>query len=90
MEEHYLEADEVVNVACSACGIVMPFPAGMSDGDIARVCRWIGEQAPSSYEDEESGKVVICAEGWDAMIFITIIEFPKFYEEHQLWTVWRN
>ena len=88
MEGHFLEADEIVNVACSACGIVMPFPAGMSNTDIARVCRWIGEQAPSSFE--EDGKIVISADGWDAMIFVAILEFPWFFKEQNLAMVWRN
>ena len=85
--EDFVEADTLVDIACTVCGIPS-FRLGMSNEDIASVCRWIGEHAPGSREID--GKMVISADGFDAMIFITILEFPKFYEEHQLAMVWRN
>lgn len=82
-----METDELVDMICSECGIPS-FRMGMSDEEIATVCRWIGERAPNNPIID--GKRVIGAEGYDAMIFVTIIEFPSFYEKHQLAMVWRN
>ena len=44
----------------------------------------------ASYGKLKDGKIAISAEGFDAMIFITMTEFPSFYEKHQLAMVWRN
>ena len=82
-----LEINDIVDCVCSECGIPS-FRLGMTDEDIAKVCRWIGEHAPNSRIIE--GKKIISVEGFDAMIFITITEFPKFFEKHQLAMVWRN
>jgi hypothetical protein len=87
MDNGYLEADELVECACTACGIPF-FKLGMSDEDIARVCKWIGEHAPTNFV--EDGRIVITTAGWDTMIFITIVEFPAFFEKHNLAMVWRN
>jgi hypothetical protein len=83
----FMEVDELVDCVCSECGIPT-FRLGMGDNEIARVCRWIGEHAPGSRAVD--GKIAISADGFDAMIFITMTEFPKFYEEHKLAMVWRN
>jgi len=85
--EEYMEVDEVVDVVCSLCGIPS-FRMGMGNEEIAKVCRWVGEHAPGSKKVD--GKMAISADGFDAMIFITITEFPEFYEKHQLAMVWRN
>ena len=82
-----LEVNELVDIICSQCGIPT-FRLNMSNEEIARVCRWIGEHASGSRIID--GKMVISAEGFDTMIFVTIIEFPQFYEEHNLAMVWRN
>ena len=85
--EGFMDVEELIDVACSACGIPR-FRLGMGDEEIAKVCKWIGEQAPSN--ELVDGKKVIGAEGFDAMIFLTMTEFPEFYERHQLAKVWRN
>lgn len=82
-----LVVSDLVDCVCSECGIPR-FRMGMGDEEVAKVCRWIGEHAPGSKFID--GKVAISADGFDAMIFITITEFPKFYEKHQLAMVWRN
>lgn len=87
MKEEYLEISDLVVTVCSLCGIPT-FAHNLNNDEIARVCRWIGEHAPGSSMID--GKMAISTEGFDAMIFITITEFPEFYVEHQLWTVWRN
>jgi len=86
--EEYMEAGELVDNICTRCGIPS-FRLGMTDDEIAVVCRWIGERAPGSKKDVE-GKVAISTDGFDAMMFITITEFPEFYKKHQLAMVWRN
>ena len=82
-----LEVSDLVDCVCSECGIPR-FRLGMGDDGIARVCRWIGERAPGSKMID--GKMAISVDGFDAMIFITMTEFPDFYEKHQLAMVWRN
>jgi hypothetical protein len=52
------------------------------------VCRWIGEKAPNSGIIE--GEMVICTEGWDTMLFVTMCEFPEFFVKNNLAMVWRN
>lgn len=85
--EGFLEVSDLISAVCSQCGIPT-FAHNLSDEEIAEVCRWIGERAPGSQVID--GKMVISAEGFDTMIFITMIEFPEFYERHQLGMVWRN
>lgn len=85
--EEYLEVADLVDVTCSQCGIPS-FRLGMSDEETAKVCRSIGERAPGSGLID--GKQVISVDGFDAMIFVAITEFPKFYEKYNLAMVWRN
>ena len=85
--EEYMDVDQLVDVACTDCGIPS-FRMSMSDEDIAKVCRWVGEYAPGSGVID--GKMCISAEGFDAMLFITIIEFPDFFNRYNLAMVWRN
>lgn len=82
-----LEITDLVDVVCSLCGIPS-FRLSMGNEEIAKVCKWIGEHAPGSRFID--GKMAISADGFDAMIFITMTEFPAFFEEHQLAMVWRN
>ena len=86
-----LDVDEIVNVACSECGI-LTFRKNLNDNEIAEVCRWVGLHAPNSKPAPvgENGKPQISVDGFDAMVFVTITEFPKFFEEHMLAMVWRN
>lgn len=88
--EDYSEVSEVSDLivtVCSLCGIPT-FAHNLSDEEIARVCRWIGEHAPGSKKVD--GEVIIGVDGFDAMIFITITDFPQFFEEHKLGMVRRN
>lgn len=83
----YLEVSDLIDLACSQCGIPT-FRHNLKDEEIAEVCRWMGEHAPGSKKVD--GKLIISVDGFDAMIFITITEFPQFFEEHKLAMVWRN
>lgn len=83
----FFEVDELVSVVCLQCGIPR-LRHDLNDEEIARVCRWIGEHAPNTTTVD--GKLAISAEGFDAMIFLTITEFPQFFEKHKLAMVWRN
>ena len=89
--ENCIEVGELVDCVCSECGIPS-FRLGMSDEEIAKVCRWIGEHAPGSksVRGASKGETTISVDGFDAMIFITITGFPAFFEKHQLAMVWRN
>jgi len=87
-EETYVAVEELVVDVCGVCGI-LHIPKDLADEEIARVCRWIGEHHPGSKTDGD-GKVIICAEGYDTMIFITMTEFPQFFSSHKLAMVWRN
>lgn len=87
-----LEVRDIIDIACSECGIHLPLlprmPHDLSDEEIARVCRWVGEKAPGSQIID--GKMQISGEGYGTMIFIAISEFPEFFNRHQLYMVWRN
>ena len=85
--EGYIEVCDAVDSICRLCNIPS-FRLGMNDNEIPEVCRWIGHHAPNSII--EDGKHIISYEGFDAMVFITITEFPRFFEKHQLGMVWRN
>jgi len=85
--EDYLATDDIVDIVCSECGIPS-FRHNMVDEEIAQVCKYIGENAPGVIVIH--GKKLITMEGFDTMIFITITEFPRFFEEHMLYMVWRN
>lgn len=85
--EDILDTDELIVTVCSKCGIVT-FPRNLCNEEIARVCRWIGENAPDAIT--VGGKPAIGRVGFDTMIFVAITEFPRFFDEHQLAMVWRN
>ena len=85
--EEYLEVIDLVENICSQCGIPT-FPRNLSDDEIARVCRWVGEHSPNTKTID--GKLAISAEGFDTMMFITITEYPDFFEKNRLAMVWRN
>ena len=86
-EADFPEVSELIDIICSRCGIPT-LCHNLSDEEIARVCRWIGEHAPDAVQLEE--KVGIGAMGYDTMIFLTITEFPTFFEKNMLAMVWRN
>lgn len=51
----------------------------LDDKQIANICRWIGERAPDDKVIDINGHKFSRA-GVEAMLFISIMEFPSFYE----------
>ena len=80
-EHEYMDTDTVVCTARSALGIDTPTEY-LTDDEIRKVCRWVGENAPDTIEVD--GKKVIRRMGTSAMLFIALTEFPKFYEKYEL------
>jgi hypothetical protein len=75
------DPSSAVGVAKDACGIHVP-NSEMTDDQIVKVVRWVGEHAPDTrWED---GKPVIGRRGIEAMLTMTVVEFPEFYEKHGL------
>ena len=72
---------ELVASAKEACSIIKP-NSEMSDGEIRTIVHWIWEQLPdTSWED---GKMVPGRAGIDLLLFVTMSEFPDFYQRHGL------
>lgn len=66
-----------VETAKAACHIDKP-NSEMTDDEIATVCKWIGQFAPDTMWAD--GKPVFGRIGIETMVFITLTEFPEFYE----------
>lgn len=80
-EIEFLDTDTVVDVAKSALGIDT-LTSLMLDEEIRMICRWVGERAPDTVTVDD--KVVLGRAGINAMLFIALTEFPKFYEKFDL------
>ncbi len=80
-EIEFMDTDTVVNVARSALGIDTPNSL-MLDEEIRMICRWVGERAPDTITIDD--KVTLGRTGINAMLFIALTEFPKFYEKFDL------
>ena len=67
--------------AKEACSIAKP-NSEMTDDEIRIVIHWLGKRLPdTSWKDS---KMVPGRAGIDLMLFVTMSEFPKFYQEHGL------
>lgn len=76
-----VDASSAVKLAKEACNIdTLNF--AMSDEEISTVAKWIGQRAPDTVWVD--GKPEIKAQGISAMLFITLSEFPRFYEKYGL------
>ena len=77
----YSRVKELVALAKEACSISKP-NSEMTDAEIRDVAHWIWKQLPdSSWKD---GKIIPGRIGIDLMLFVTISEFPEFYERRGL------
>jgi hypothetical protein len=77
----YSYTKELVASAKEACSISKPNNE-MTDDEIRIVIRWLGERlSDTSWKD---GKMVLGRAGIDLMLFVTMSEFPEFYQEHGL------
>lgn len=81
IEYSYEDTDTVVCAARTALGISTPTEQ-LTDDEIRRICRWVGENAPDTITVD--GKKVLRRMGIDAMLFIALTEFPEFYERYEL------
>jgi len=54
----------------------------MTDDEIRTIAHWIFERLPDTTWTD--GKMVPGRAGIDLMLFVTMSEFPKFYQEHGL------
>jgi hypothetical protein len=72
---------ELITLAKEACSITKP-NSEMNDDEIRTIVHWIFERLPdTSWKD---GKMVPGRAGIDLMLFVTMNEFPEFYQEHGL------
>ena len=72
---------ELIVLAKEACSITKP-NIEMTDDEIRTITHWILERLPdTSWVD---GKMVLGRAGIDLMLFVTMNEFPEFYQEHGL------
>jgi len=77
----YSRIKELVASAKETCSIAKPNNE-MTDDEIRTIAHWIFEQLPdTSWVD---GKIVPGRAGIDLMLFVTMSEFPEFYQEHGL------
>jgi len=77
----FRDSSSTVELAKQSCGIDKPNSV-MSDDDIRTVCKWIAEQAPDTMHVD--GKPTFGKIGINAMLFIALTEFPRFYEKYEL------
>jgi len=77
----YLEPSELVAQAKASFNIIKP-NAEMSENEVRRVVRWIGECAYDIiYIDDEP---LFGRAGIGLMLLVTMMEFPMFYEKYDL------
>ena len=72
---------ELIASAKKACSITKP-NSEMTDDEIRTIAHWIFECLPdTTWKD---GKIVPGRAGIDLMLFVTMSEFPQFYQKHGL------
>jgi len=81
VKAQFRDPSSLVELAKESCSIDKP-NAAMTDEEVRTVCKWIGHQAPDTMWVE--GKPTLGRMGIGAMLFITITEFPWFYEKSGL------
>ena len=72
---------ELVDSAKEACDIAKP-NSEMSDGEIRTIVYWIFEQLPDTSWVNE--RIVPSRAGIDLLLFVTMSEFPEFYQRYGL------
>jgi hypothetical protein len=89
----FWKASDVVDKAKMSFGIEKP-NSQMSDHEIRRVIRWVGDNAPDTVWVNRFGEesilqgiglqTVLGKEGIGMMLTITLLVFPRFYERFEL------
>ena len=72
---------ELIVLAKEACLITKP-NSEMNDDEIRTISHWIFERLPDTFWID--GKMVPGRAGIDLMLFVTMSEFPEFYQEYGL------
>ena len=78
----YISPSIIVEVVKEENSIRKP-NSEMSDGEIAKVMKFIGYGAPDTFSVDlelHLGRI-----GIGAMLSLTLYEFPEFYIRHELW-----
>ena len=83
----------IVNLAKQSLGITVQNDE-MSDEDIRKIGRWVGEHGPDtvwvnnwggeSMLHEMGIRTILGRIAIETMLFVTLMAFPRFYEEHEL------
>lgn len=85
MENHiragYQDPSSVIELAKDACGIKKP-NSEMTDDEVRTTVKWVAEKAPDTVWADD--KPIFGRMGVDIMLFITLTEFPWFYEKYGL------
>ena len=72
---------ELIALAKEGRSITKP-NSEMTDDEIRTIAHWIFEHLPdTSWQD---GKMIPGRAGIDLMLFVTMSEFPEFYQKHGL------
>ena len=74
----YLTAAELVTLGKVACDVETP-TAEMTDGEIRMVVRWIAVILTKA-----EGDILCNRQAVEIMLFVTMSEFPEFYERYEL------
>jgi len=77
----YSNTGELIALAKEACSITKS-NSEMNDDEIRTIVHWIFERLPDT--SWENGKMIPGKAGTDLMLFVTMSEFPEFYQRHGL------
>ena len=78
----YMQADNLILWAKANLDIIKPND-DMTDEDIRRVARWLGECSfDTIYVDGD--KPIFGRHGIGLMLSLTLLEFPEFYSRYEL------
>lgn len=77
----YLTPVEMIELGKRVCGVIVSTDE-MVDDEVRTVVRWVGVYAPDT--EWEEGKPVVRRQGIEAMLFVTICVFPRYFERYRL------
>lgn len=77
----YMMADTIIDLAKAQFDIIKPSPE-MNNKEIADIMKYLASGAPDTMWFEE--KPIFGRIGISLMLSLTLYEFPKFYQEHEL------
>ena len=80
-QTQFLKTSEVIEIAKISYGIDKP-NSSMTDAEIKTVIRLAAHNTPGTCFEE--GKLVFSLVGIGVMLFLTLMEFPDFYNRHGL------